>query len=61
LLNVWSPGQVAESPVLSLSALEKQHIARVIEMAVGHKGRAADLLGVTRPRLNRLLEKFGLQ
>ncbi len=60
-LSMGSPGQAAESPVLSLSALEKQHIARVIELAGGHKGRAADLLGVTRPRLNRLLEKFGLQ
>jgi DNA-binding NtrC family response regulator len=60
-LSMASPGHAAESPVLSLSALEKQHIAHVIELVGGHKGRAADMLGVTRPRLNRLLEKFGLQ
>jgi DNA-binding NtrC family response regulator len=60
-LSMSSPGSAADTPVLSLSALEKQHIAKVIEIAGGHKGRAADLLGVTRPRLNRLLEKYGLQ
>jgi DNA-binding NtrC family response regulator len=60
-LSMSSPGHAAEAPVLSLSDLEKVHIARVIEIAGGHKGRAADLLGVTRPRLNRLIEKYGLQ
>jgi DNA-binding NtrC family response regulator len=60
-LSMSSPGHDAEAPVLSLSELEKVHIARVIDIAGGHKGRAADLLGVTRPRLNRLIEKYGLQ
>jgi DNA-binding protein Fis len=32
-----------------------------MEVAGGHKGRAADLLGVSRPRLNRLIEKYGLE
>ena len=27
----------------------------------GHKARAAELLGVSRPRLNRLIEKYGLK
>jgi two-component system response regulator AtoC len=60
-LSISSPGRAADAPVLSLVALEKVHIARVLEIAGGHKGRTADLLGVSRPRLNRLIEKYGLQ
>ncbi|MGD0483127.1 MAG: sigma-54 dependent transcriptional regulator [Gemmatimonadales bacterium] len=60
-LSMSSPGHVGETPVLSLVELEKVHVARVLEIAGGHKGRAADLLGVSRPRLNRLIEKYGLQ
>jgi len=60
-LSMSSPGHASEASVLSLVGLEKAHIARVLEMSAGHKGRAADLLGVSRPRLNRLIEKYGLQ
>jgi DNA-binding NtrC family response regulator len=60
-LSMSSPGHSGETPVLSLVELEKVHVARVLEIAGGHKGRAADLLGVSRPRLNRLIDKYGLQ
>jgi DNA-binding NtrC family response regulator len=60
-LSMSSSGHAGEAPVLSLAVLEKVHIARVIGITGGHKGRAADLLGVSRPRLNRLIEKYGLQ
>jgi DNA-binding protein Fis len=36
-------------------------VSRVMEIVQGHKVRATDLLGVSRPRLNRLIEKYGLQ
>ena len=60
-LSIASPGQPSGTPVLSPVELEKLHVERVLEIAGGHKGRAADLLGVSRPRLNRLIEKYGLQ
>ncbi len=60
-LSMSSPGQPKDVPILSLVELEKVHVARVLEIAGGHKGRAADLLGVSRPRLNRLIEKYGLE
>ena len=60
-LSMSSPGHVGETPVLSLVELEKLHVARVLEISGGHKGRAADVLGVSRPRLNRLIEKYGLK
>ena len=60
-LSIASPSAQAEPSVPSLEDLERAHVARVLEVAQGHKGRAADLLGVSRPRLNRLIEKYGLQ
>jgi DNA-binding protein Fis len=35
-------------------------VARVLEATGGHKSRTAEVLGVSRARLNRLLEKYGL-
>ena len=40
--------------------VEKEHVRRTLEATGGHKARAAEILGVSRPRLNRLLEKYGL-
>jgi len=60
-LSMSSPGAAASRPVLSLEQLEREHVTRVLEIARGHKGRAAGLLGVSRPRLARLIEKYGLE
>ncbi|UCC81608.1 MAG: sigma-54-dependent Fis family transcriptional regulator [Gemmatimonadota bacterium] len=46
--------------LVSLTELERRHVARVLAATEGHKSRAADILGVSRPRLNRLIEKYGL-
>jgi len=45
----------------TLEELEREHIARVLAATGGHKARAAETLGVSRPRLNRLIEKYGLE
>ena len=45
----------------SLSELEREHVARVMTATHGHKARAAQILGVSRPRLNRLLQQYGLE
>jgi DNA-binding NtrC family response regulator len=60
-LSMSSPASATAARVPSLEDLEREHVARVLQVAHGHKGRAADLLGVSRPRLNRLIEKYGLQ
>ncbi len=44
----------------SLDEMEKRHIKQVLAATQGHKARTAEILGVSRPRLNRLLEKYGL-
>lgn len=45
----------------TLEALERAHVARVFVTTNGHKARAAAILGVSRPRLDRLLRKYGLE
>ena len=55
-------GTPPESPahLATLDDLERQHVERVLASTGGHKARAAEVLGVSRPRLNRLIEKYGL-
>jgi DNA-binding NtrC family response regulator len=55
-LPAGSPAHLA-----TLEELEREHIARVLAATGGHKARAAETLGVSRPRLNRLIEKYGLE
>ena len=45
----------------SLAAAEREHIARALASVQGNKSRAAELLGVSRARLNRLLQKHRLE
>jgi len=46
---------------LLLEDLEKRHIVRVLELAGGHFGRAASLLGVHRNTLRRKLKSYGIE
>jgi DNA-binding NtrC family response regulator len=45
---------------LSLEAIERAHLVRVLRAARGNKRKAARLLQVNRPRLDRLLERHGI-
>jgi transcriptional regulator with GAF, ATPase, and Fis domain len=40
--------------------VEAEHVRRVLEATGWHKARAAEILEVSRPRLNRLIDKHGL-
>jgi DNA-binding NtrC family response regulator len=46
--------------LISLDELEREHVARVLEATDGHKSRTAEILGVSRPRLDRMIERYGL-
>jgi DNA-binding NtrC family response regulator len=64
-LSLSSPPRRDDSPmgeahVPSLDDVERVHVAHVLRLTHGRKGRAAELLGVSRPRLARLIEKYGL-
>jgi DNA-binding NtrC family response regulator len=58
-LQVAAPSRTGD--VETLEQNERAHIERVLASTDGHKANAALLLGVSRPRLNRLLRKHGLE
>ncbi|MEO5824473.1 MAG: sigma-54 dependent transcriptional regulator [Gemmatimonadales bacterium] len=53
--------QASTDAVLSLDAVECLHIERVLGIFHGHKANTARALGVSRPRLDRLLRKHHLE
>jgi two-component system, NtrC family, response regulator AtoC len=55
-----TPGPAVSDRVPTLEEMEKAHIERVFTMTKGHKGRACQILGISRPTLERKLRKYGL-
>jgi DNA-binding NtrC family response regulator len=45
----------------SLKDVERDHIKRVLAEAGWHKGRACEVLGISRPRLERRIQEYGLR
>ena len=45
---------------LTLDEVERQHIARILEKTSGNKGKAAEILGLSRRSLYRKLAKLGI-
>jgi transcriptional regulator with PAS, ATPase and Fis domain len=52
-----SNGDTPASNDQSLQAMELRHVQRILVKAGGSKTKAAAMLGISRPRLNRLLDK----
>jgi DNA-binding NtrC family response regulator len=48
-------GEVADPEMVSLDVMARRHTRRVLELVHGNKARAADVLGVSRATLYRLL------
>ncbi len=46
--------------VMSLDEVERAHIEHVLEVTGGHRGKTCELLGITRPTLDRKLRKYGI-
>ncbi len=46
---------------LSLEEVERVHVERVLAAVGWHKGRACEVLGISRPRLRRMIRDFDLQ
>ena len=63
-LSIASPSARApasSAAVRPLDEIEREQVTRALAVTGGHKTRAAEMLGVSRPRLNRLIEKYGLE
>jgi len=57
-------GPAPEAPPPRLTTLDETegvHVAQVLRATGGHKSRTAEVLGISRPRLDRLIEKHGLE
>jgi DNA-binding NtrC family response regulator len=59
------PVQAAENGgcagvLCSLRDLERDHIRRVLVETHWHKGKACEILGISRPRLERRIKEFGM-
>ncbi|MCX4027445.1 sigma-54-dependent Fis family transcriptional regulator [Endozoicomonas sp. SM1973] len=46
--------------IYSLKEMEKKHVAKVLNYTNWHKGHACEILGISRPRLQRLIAQFNL-
>jgi two-component system, NtrC family, response regulator AtoC len=55
------PQTAADGPLPTLDQVERAHIERVYAMTKGHKGRTCQILGISRPTLERKLRKYGLE
>lgn len=56
-----SPAVSAHSLALrSLDQVEAEHIQLVLNHTGGHKGKSCDILGISRPALDRKIRKYGL-
>jgi transcriptional regulator with PAS, ATPase and Fis domain len=60
-LTIAAPRETANAPMPSLNELEKGHISHVLEATGGNRSRAAEILGISRQRLSRLTQKYGLE
>ena len=45
---------------LSIQDIEKIHIQRILNTTKGHKGKTCDILGISRPKLRRLIKQYNL-
>src|SRR5262249_56719592 len=52
----WFP---TEAPLPTLEEAERMLIERALVLTRGHKGRACQMLGISRPTLERKLAKYG--
>ena len=60
-LSLSSPNSARPATAVSLEKAERNHIEQVLISTNHQKNRAAAILGVSRPRLDRLMRKHGLE
>ncbi len=56
-----APATQASHTDRTLAAVEREHLEQVLRECGGNKRRACRALGLTRPRLDRLLERHGIR
>ncbi|MCG6863109.1 MAG: sigma-54 dependent transcriptional regulator [Chromatiaceae bacterium] len=56
-----SPAPTEAAILRTLEEVEAEHVQRVLDYTRGHKGRTSEVLGISRPALDRKIEKYGLR
>src|SRR5213082_3039363 len=56
-----APPPTVDGRMPTLDEVERAHIERVFALTKGHKGRTCQILGISRPTLERKLRKYGLE
>jgi DNA-binding NtrC family response regulator len=59
-IALGAPLSDARPRLTTLEDVEREHVAHVLASTKGHKSRTALILGISRPRLDRLIRKYGL-
>ena len=60
-LGSTAPESTAAVRLTTLEQVERDHLVQVLAAVKGHKARAAKILGVSRPRLDRLIRKYEIE
>ncbi|MBI4408517.1 MAG: sigma-54-dependent Fis family transcriptional regulator, partial [Gemmatimonadetes bacterium] len=60
LLELDVRADAAAQGFATLEEMEAEHLRRALAATGGNKTRAAELLGVSKPRLYRMLQKYGM-
>ena len=47
--------------LVSLDNIEHEHIEAILKYTHWHKGKACEILGISRPALDRKIKKYGLE
>jgi two-component system response regulator AtoC len=48
-------------PPLSLNEVEKKQVRKILEYTKWHKGKTCEILGISRPRLDRKMKKYDIK
>jgi two-component system response regulator AtoC len=54
------PTSATANPLRTLDEVEAEHIQRVLNHTGGHKGNSCEVLGISRPALDRKIKKYAL-
>ncbi len=46
---------------MTLKEMEQTHVTRVLNATAWHKGKTCKILGISRPRLRRMIKEFSLE
>jgi len=56
-----SDAELASSSIKLLDEVEKEHILNALKFARGNRGKVCELLGISRPTLQRKIRKYGIE